>query len=1310
MTAADPPPPPAVPAASPPRRRRRPRAKHVSLGVLALLVVAFVGGLAFMLSPAGLPFVIGRVIEQSGGRLTVEGGTGSLASTMRFRRLAWTGPESTVTATDVVVEWSPWALVSKRLAIRGLGAGQVTIAVKPSSGATAPPESLVIPLGVDIANAAVAELLWQAGPRHGRITGLEFGYAGDADVHRVSGLRLVSDFGALRGDATLGAAAPFPLSGTVAIVGDGPLAGAKLDTRLGGTLAAIVLDAKGTLREATLEAHAALAPFAGSAFENAKLSLGGVDLERFRDTLPATRLTLDLDVRPTGGGFGGTFSATNALSGPIDDKRLPLTSAAGRFTYSAERLELADVAAEIAGGGRATGSGTIELSAANAPSRWRLAVRDLDLARISKSLVATKLTGTLSADVDGGRQSFTGDLAQASMAVSFAASYADRRLDVSRLRAEAMGGVVTGSGRITLDAPRAFDVALALQRFDPARFGAWPAGSLDGTVKASGVLLPEWRTTAAVDIARGSRLAGVALTGTARGTATRRTLADASVDVTAGTAHLVASGGAGALGDKLLFTLAAPRLADLAPLLPARAAALSGALRAEGTLRIEPGGIGGNVDAHGTAVSFGTAFAAQEIGLAATVAPGGAASATVPVEARRLKLTLDATKLRAGDVTLATANAAVEGTLAHHTANLAATGPALDAVAVLDGGLASGADVTAPASLHWTGRIASLANRGDVPFVLAAPATLELATTHVRVAGASIAIADGHADLGELLYDNGRVSSRGAFDGVPASSIARLAGRPLPLATTLTLSGNWAIAASPRLSGTLAIRRERGDVFGVQAGAAPTPDLAFGIDALQLTGTFVDDALDARVDFNSARAGRAHGTLSLGALPSAPPGRLSRNAPLKFALDAELLSLTPLQPWLGTTAVVNGQVHIAISGRGTLDAPVLAGTIAGDGLRVDAPPYGIALRDGRVRAHLADGGLAIDEISIMGGEGKFTASGTVAARREGADAPRTRIAWHAENFRATNRPELRLVVDGSGTLAVVDKRLDLSGDVKIVDGHIEYERTPPGQLGPDVVVVGRPRKPDRDDSIGDLPLRLDVNVDLGNRLSFSGAGLETALAGRVRVTTSAAGRLMGQGSIVASNGTYFAFGQKLTIERGRLIFDGPLDNPALDVVALRKNLTVEAGVELSGTAKVPRVRVTSNPPVPENEALAWLITGEGLQAGSRSDYAALSAASSALLSNGGKPLTQQIAQTIGLDDITVRGGGLGGTNPASGTAGQVIVFGKRITDKLTLGYQQGLSIATNALRIEYALSNTLTLRAEAGTISGLGIFYRRSFE
>src|SRR5439155_11162190 len=164
-------------------------------------------------------------------------------------------------------------------------------------------------------------------------------------------------------------------------------------------------------------------------------------------------------------------------------------------------------------------------------------------------------------------------------------------------------------------------------------------------------------------------------------------------------------------------------------------------------------------------------------------------------------------------------------------------------------------------------------------------------------------------------------------------------------------------------------------------------------------------------------------------------------------------------------------------------------------------------------------------------------------------------------------------------------------------------------------------------------------VDFGSDLTFVGEGLETGLTGRVKVMTAANGALRGRGTIQAVRGTYFAFGQKLTIDRGRVIFDGPLDDPALDVVALRKNLAVEAGVQLTGTVKVPRVRLTSNPPVPENEALAWLITGQGLSGTGRSDFAALSAASAALLGRGGKPVTTRIAEQFGLDDISLQTSG-----------------------------------------------------------------------
>ena len=244
-------------------------------------------------------------------------------------------------------------------------------------------------------------------------------------------------------------------------------------------------------------------------------------------------------------------------------------------------------------------------------------------------------------------------------------------------------------------------------------------------------------------------------------------------------------------------------------------------------------------------------------------------------------------------------------------------------------------------------------------------------------------------------------------------------------------------------------------------------------------------------------------------------------------------------------------------------------------------------------------------------------------------------------------------------------------------------------------------------------LSIDLDLDLGRNLTFVGEGLETGLRGKVRVTTGDDGTLRGRGSIQTVNGIYYAFGQKLVIDRGRLIFDGPLDNPGLDIVALRRNLAVEAGVAVSGTVKVPIIQLTSNPPVPDNEKLSWLVLGHGVDRASGADIAALQAASAALLGRGGKSVTSTIAESIGLDDISVGSragsprGAAGGSPDASN---QVVAFGKRINDKLTLVYEQGLTVATNAVRFEYGLTRSLTLRAEAGAISSFGIYYRRVFD
>ncbi len=263
-----------------------------------------------------------------------------------------------------------------------------------------------------------------------------------------------------------------------------------------------------------------------------------------------------------------------------------------------------------------------------------------------------------------------------------------------------------------------------------------------------------------------------------------------------------------------------------------------------------------------------------------------------------------------------------------------------------------------------------------------------------------------------------------------------------------------------------------------------------------------------------------------------------------------------------------------------------------------------------------------------------------------------------------------------------------------------------GTLSNDVVIAGRPRGTSAAAAL-DVPLVLDLEVALGDNLRFNGEGLDTGLAGTMRVATAANSALVARGSIRAVNGTYFVFGQRLEIERGQLIFDGPADNPAIDVVALRKNVAVEAGVEVTGTVRVPRVRLVSNPPVSDGEKLSWLMTGQGLDRASRADLAALGAASASLIGKGQRPLTTTFANSLGLDDISLRERSNAVT---SGTTSQVVAFGKRINDKLTLVYEQGLSVANNALRVEYALTRTLTLRAEAGLISSLGVYFRRTYD
>jgi translocation and assembly module TamB len=496
----------------------------------------------------------------------------------------------------------------------------------------------------------------------------------------------------------------------------------------------------------------------------------------------------------------------------------------------------------------------------------------------------------------------------------------------------------------------------------------------------------------------------------------------------------------------------------------------------------------------------------------------------------------------------------------------------------------------------------------------------------------------------------------------------------------------------------------------VTRGTDADRPLAVGITTLEARAQFDDDAIDASGSFRSTRGDRADAKLAVGRVPGAPPARLAPEAPLEFSASGDIPSLQILQPWIGSAAVVSGRAHLDFAARGTAKEANLSGAFVGEGLRIDAPQYGVHYTTGRLAVRASQNRVAVDEVTLSAGDGTFRASGEIAGLAPGGDKPVARLTWKAEKFRAFNRPDLHLVVGGEGTAVAQGGKIMLAGKLAADEGDIVYARTPDATLGDDVVVKGWKPPEKRALRFDDIPLVVDLSFDLGDHLTFSGEGIETRLAGAVRVTTGPNG-LLGKGSIRTVRGTYFAFGQRLDIDRGQLVFDGPLDNPGLDIVALRRNLAVEAGVAVTGTVKVPVIQLTSNPPVPDSEKLSWLVLGQaGSDRSSGADLAALQAASAALLGSGGKPISASVAQSIGLDDISLKSTSRSATPGAPAAENQVIAVGKRLTDRLTLVYEQGLTLATQALRLEYELTRSLTIRAEAGTYGALGLYFRRTFD
>lgn len=416
--------------------------------------------------------------------------------------------------------------------------------------------------------------------------------------------------------------------------------------------------------------------------------------------------------------------------------------------------------------------------------------------------------------------------------------------------------------------------------------------------------------------------------------------------------------------------------------------------------------------------------------------------------------------------------------------------------------------------------------------------------------------------------------------------------------------------------------------------------------------------------------------------------------PLSGDFSLRGLNLAVARPFVPQVARLEGQINGSGRLAGSLQAPLVEGEVRLTDGHMSGGELPMAIEDLQVQARIAGQQVSLDGNWRSGTQGQGRIGGSVAwqptlqvdVRIQGSRLPVV-IAPYAELEVA---PDLRI--------AMTDEALSLSGKVDVPRGAITIRELPPStvKLSSDAVIVGE----EAPEQKAALPLRMDIDVVVGQEeLSFSGFGLTAEVAGGIHIGDN----LDTRGELSLNRGRYRAYGQRLTIRRARLLFVGPIDQPFLDVEAIRRVDDVIAGLRISGSAAAPRTQIFSEPAMSQEQALSYLVLGRPLGGGDddTGDSALLAQAALGLGLAGSAGITGNIARQLGIKDFLLESEGSGGSTS--------VVASGRISDRLSLSYGVGVFEPVNTLALRYRLSRRVFLEAASGLASSLDIFYRRDF-
>lgn len=1321
-------PPPASPPL--PRRKRRWLGRILALGACLFFFLGLFG--AWLLgTESGFRNAALLAARLTHGRVLIEHPSGRLLDHFAFSRFLLISGGTQVEVHSAAVDWRLAGLLKRQLHVQRADIGSVRVRYTVKRGA--PLLTLALPLVIQVDDVRLRQLAIEAQRAVGkpkRVFGLTDVRARAMLAHAVWRLDQATgttDWGQAELAGTLETVAPFALDTK-----------GRLRSRYASYVVQAQLRGTGSLTHMDVDYDAAAAGLAarGTVVVRAldpqplgafSVDAGVIDPRRFQPDAPSGALSvharlepaLDTANVPRGARLGtrrieGTVTVTNAQPGPFDAGKLPLERFSARVNWGEGAVRLTEVDALLSGGGKVQGQLDWQTGAADALGQLdgRMRISNVAPIRLHSALPHARVSGDLQARVDRETQWAEAHLTDARLSLDAVLKHRAGVLEVLSLRLGHGNAQVTGKGRVSLNAERRFAFDAQARSFDPNVFwGNSPTGSLSGRLAVSGQLAPQRVLAVRLDL-EDSALAGMPLTGGGTLALSGTRIAQSSFALEVLGNRLSAQGAFGLPGDRLAVSLNAPKL-DLLGF------GLAGRLRARGELGGSAAQPAGTLDISASRVTLPGGLRMDALNFQGELNEGQDGR----VDAR---FTLAGVR-RTGKTEQLVRRAAVvaTGTRRAHEVSV-------DVQALRGWRLAATARGGLSERLDWQGQLARLKLDWGAELVLASPATLAFGPSYFKLGAARLV-----GEHAVLLFDGlswrpEETLFKGSLSGLRVGLALNESQQVVVQGESLQVGANWDIALGQHANGQIRVFREDGDF--VLGGDSP---VALGLTELELVLAASDDRLAASLSAAGKRIGVISASATAAAQRHGLQWQLAEAAPLLGSAHIKVPALGWVGPLLDPNLRTAGSVQGDFTLAGTPAEPVASGEIRGEELAMSLAEQGFRLQGGKLRLRFDADRLYLDELSFISpnrvkpderridlaaltaAPGRASVNGEVAlATGEGF------FSLTADRLPVMQRPDRWLLISGTGHIDTTWDSMSVQAKVTAPAGYFGLAPKRAPQLDDDVVVRGRLARNERR-----FLISTDIDVTLGDAFYLKAFGVDTRLQGQVLLHARPGEPLRATGQIETVNGLYDAYGQRLSIDEGLITFQGPLDNPSLAVTAVRKGLAVEAGVAISGSAQRPKVRLVSQPNVPDAEKLSWMILGRPPGSGSEADSAFLVAAASALVGDTAGGVTDQIARALGIDQIALaqaesRGQGRAYTSQVAGSAtgfsgssassvdtvgGQVVVLGKRITQSVYVSFEQSLTGSESIVRLTYALSRHISMILRAGTENALDFSYHVNF-